>query len=494
MDIDQILKLEEQYNLYDDTIEGIHYWMYARSELCAFILPRIENPEVGKAHNHLKSKASFWGKVWGLLYNSIWNGKRKAFQAEMCIIGHERRIWENNEYECKYTKEIYEYYKDKAIILERPYNYGHLKPIGEEEKVVYLDYISLLCNFHYLFVKNLRKRKYREICNEVETHMREPLKELNQEIGIHYTMAELQAYLAKIILRNQTRIRQMEKLLDKIQPRSIMEVVGYSNTCMAANEVAKRKNIITYEMQHGIAGHTDYGYNFKTEKALPQLPSYFLTFGDYVEGNIRFPVEKEVRSVGFPYLERKVMKRREAKKEKDIKTVLFLSSGQIGEHFSQLACRLAELTETEQKCNVIYKLHPGEYVAWEQRYPRLLELEREGKIRVIDSSDSDLYQLFDEADVQVAGTPTTSICEGLAFGLVTLVYDFYDLTKISFLFEEGFAQKISDTSDIQPILDAVTGSTGKKEENWRKMWKGNAMKNIVNVIEKTSGVKGMSNY
>ena len=324
MDIDQILKLEEKYNLYDDTIEGIHYWMYARSELCAFILPRIENPEVGKAHNHLKSKASFWGKVWGLLYNSIWNGKRKAFQAEMCIIGHERRIWENNEYECKYTKEIYEYYKDKAIILERPYNYGHLKPIGEEEKVVYLDYISLLCNFHYLFVKNFRKRKYREICNEVETHMREPLKELNQEIGIHYTMAELQAYLAKIILRNQTRIRQMEKLLDKIQPRSIMEVVGYSNTCMAANEVAKRKN-----MQHGIAGHTDYGYNFKTEKALPQLPSYFLTFGDYVEGNIRFPVEKEVRSVGFPYLERKVMKRREAKKEKDIKTVLFLSSGQI---------------------------------------------------------------------------------------------------------------------------------------------------------------------
>ena len=76
VDIDQILKLEEKYNLYDDTIEGIHYWMYARSELCAFILPRIENPEVGKAHNHLKSKASFWGKVWGLLYNSIWNGKK----------------------------------------------------------------------------------------------------------------------------------------------------------------------------------------------------------------------------------------------------------------------------------------------------------------------------------------------------------------------------------------------------------------------------------
>lgn len=136
----------------------------------------------------------------------------------MCIIGHERRIWENNEYECKYTKEIYEYYKDKAIILERPYNYGHLKPIGEEEKVVYLDYISLLCNFHYLFVKNFRKRKYREICNEVETHMREPLKELNQEIGIHYTMAELQAYLAKIIYEIRPAYGKWKSCLIKYSP------------------------------------------------------------------------------------------------------------------------------------------------------------------------------------------------------------------------------------------------------------------------------------
>ena len=48
MDIDRILKLEGKYNLYEDTIEGIHYWMYGRGELCNFILPRIENPEVGK--------------------------------------------------------------------------------------------------------------------------------------------------------------------------------------------------------------------------------------------------------------------------------------------------------------------------------------------------------------------------------------------------------------------------------------------------------------
>lgn len=489
MDVDQILKLEEKYNLYDDTIEGIHYWMYARNELCAFILPRIENPELGNVHNHLKNKASFWGKAWGLLYNSIWNGKRKAFQAEVCIIGHERRIWENNEYECKYTKEIYEHYKDKAIILERPYNYGHLKPIGEEN-IAYLDYISLLCNIHYLFVKNFRKRKYREICNEIKRHMEEPLKELNQEIDIRYTMAELQAYLAKIILRNQTRIREMEKLLDKIQPRVIIEVVGYSNTCMAANEVAKRKNIITYEIQHGIAGHTDYGYNFKTEKALPQLPAYFLTFGDYVAGNIRFPVEKEVKAVGFPYLEKQVLKKKGIEKSSDKKTVLFLSNGVIGRQFSQLACKFIETIRPDRGCRVIYKLHPGEYLTWKQLYPELFELEQKGRVEVIDSNNSDLYQLFGETDVQVAGTPTTAICEGLAFGLLTLVYNFYDLTKISFLFEEGAAYKIDNIGDIQPIWDAIAGNLDKKEENWTEIWKTGAMKNIVNVIQETSEVTG----
>lgn len=487
MDIDRILKLEGKYNLYEDTIEGIHYWMYGRGELCNFILPRIENPEVGKAHNQLKSKTSFLGKVWGLLYNSIWNGKRKAFQAEVCIIDHERRIWENNEYECKYTKEIYEHYKDKAIILERPYNYGHLKPIGKE-KVAYLDYISLLCNFHYLFVKTFRKRKYRKICNEIERHMRDPLKELNQEIGIHYSMAELQAYLSKVILRNQVRIREMERLLDKIQPRIIIEVVGWSNTCMAANETAKRRKIITYEMQHGVSGRTDYEYNYQTKKILPQLPAYYLTYGDYVGERERFPVV--TRAVGFPYLERQVLKEREAKKVKDHKTVLFLSSGTIGERLSQLACRFTETAYDDKRCKVIYKLHPGEYLVWKQLYPRLLELEQEGRIQVIDSSNSDLYQLFSEADVQVAGAPTTSICEGLAFGLTTLVYPLCDLTKVSFLFENGFAHKIDDTSDIQPIWDAVNGNAEKKENNWRKMWKENAMDNVIRVVEETSGVKG----
>lgn len=489
MDIEKVLEIENKYHLYEDTIEGIQYWMYARYELCQFYFPRLKDPDIGIAHSKLKNKASFIKKVGGLLWNSIWNGRRRVSKAEVCIIDHERRVCEDGVYECKYTKEVYEYFKKKAIILERPYNYGHLKPINEDN-IVYLDYISLLCNFYYLYVKYFRRKKYNSIHNQVKSRMEMPLLEMNQALQMNCSLENISTILSKIILTNQVRLKKMDELIDRIQPRILIETVGYSNTCMAANEVARKKNIIIYEMQHGAFGATHYAYNLRTDKKIEQLPDYFLVFGDFWKQNENFLEGENIRAVGFPYLEKRNRKEKGQIKSDGKKTVLFLSGGDIGEKLSKIACKFVEEVGTIIQCNVIYKLHPGEYLVWEKNYPELRELHQNGKIQVIDSNDSNLYALFSKADIQVVGTLSTTVYEGLAFGLKTIAYNIGDLGDLKYLFDQQCAYRIDDLEDVDSIYRILVDQNECMQVDADFFWKQNALENIIEVIEETSGVKG----
>lgn len=490
MDIEKVLEIENKYHLYEDTIEGVQYWMYARRELCLFYFPRLKDPSIGIVHNKLKNKTGFIKKAGGLLWNSIWNGRRKVSRAEVCIIDHERRVFEDGAYECKYTKEVYEYFKKKAIILERPYNYGHLRPINED-RIVYLDYISLLCNFYYLYVKYFRRKEYNAIYNQVKSHMEIPLAEMNHAFQMNCSLENIAAILSKVILRNQVRIKKMDELFDRIQPRILIETVGYSNTCMAANEVARKKNIIIYEMQHGAFGAIDSVYNLRADKKIMQLPDYFLVFGDFWKLNWEiFSKGENIRAVGFPYLEKKIRMLRGKIKSDGKKTVLFLSSGNIGEKLSRIACKFVEEVDILEQCNVFYKLHPGEYLVWEKNYPELRELHQSGKIQVIDSNDSNLYALFSKADIQVVGTISTTIYEGLAFGLRTIAYNLGNLGDLKYLFDKLYAYRIDNLEDVESIYKILMDQNECTQVDASFFWKQNALENIIEVIEETSGVKG----
>lgn len=51
------------------------------------------------------------------------------------------RVLENNKYICLYTEQIAEKYQN-SVVLERPYNYKHLKP-AKTNNIIYCDYIEL---------------------------------------------------------------------------------------------------------------------------------------------------------------------------------------------------------------------------------------------------------------------------------------------------------------------------------------------------------------
>ena len=100
--------------------------------------------------------------------------------------------------------------------------------------------------------------------------------------------------------------------------------------------------------------------------------------------------------------------------------------------------------------NIIYKLHPGEYDTWRQNYPELVnDLDN---FKVIDNSETPLYQLFAQSNYQV-GAFSTAIYEGLMFNCKTFILDVPGVEYLSDLIKKGYVCQVNDISDLMDNLE-----------------------------------------
>lgn len=483
MNVEDILKIEKKYGLYDDEIDGVNYWIYARYRLLQYDLPRLQGKFEGEMHARLANKRSFIKKVPAIIYNMIFRGKIKAKPADICIVNHERRVWENGRFECKYTRKLYEHYGNNCIYLERLYNYGHLRPI-DERNFVYLDYISILSTIYYWAIRLFQRKKYKEVLCQAERHVGKALAEIAECYNVKYQLQDLTKRIVQIVYKAKVRKRLFRRLLKKINPKAIVEVVGYSPISMLINEVAHEMGIPSFELQHGLIGEEHFAYNYANENRLMQFPDFILLFGDLGRENVRWPIDiSHVLPVGFPYLEEKssVLKKNGNKDGK--KVILFLSQATVGRELSILAYELWKLIQDKQlNIKIIFKLHPGEYLVWKEKYPELCSVSGDSEVQVVDSNKSDLYQLLSQADIQI-GVYSTTIVEGLMWGSKTLIYRMETTSSIiKLLCANNIAHYIDNAEDI---LDYLTGNeiAGDKIETDR-LWKRDAVNNILQAIHK----------
>lgn len=482
---EDILDIEKKYGLYDDTIDGVNYWVYARHLIFQSYFPKLQGVLHGDIHAQSSGIADVLKKIPSLVYHSFSRGSSKAGRADICIINHERRVWDDGRFVCKYTDSLYRNFEQNCICLERPYRYSHLKPISEK-RVVYLDGIFLSCILHYWSVRLFHRKRYRSLCRQVKAHTAEALKEIAACYGVELPPDSLVNVISMLILKTEKRIGLTEDLLDRIQPRIIVELVGYEHMCMTVNEIAHDRGIPIVELQHGTINEWHWAYNYANTGSIRQFPDYVLLFGEFWRRAVRWPIEEtRVISAGFPYLEEKRKLPGLKRKQGGETVVLFLSQGIIGERLSGLACRLRELVKAEKlPVRIIYKLHPGEYPIWKQRYPALYAADGEGGFTVIDTDKSDLYRLFGEADLQI-GVFSTAILEGIMWDLKTLIYRIWEPSaEIQYLCDHGMAHYIDTAEDI---LDHLAGENTDNRIDADYVWKRDAARNLSRLVKDILG-------
>ena len=104
------------------------------------------------------------------------------------------------------------------------------------------------------------------------------------------------------------------------------------------------------------------------------------------------------------------------------------------------------------------------------------------EVRVINSSDVQLYELFAEADIQV-GVTSTSLYEGLLYNLDTYILDIGNAKeRMQYLCKYGYARMVYSPLQFLDYMKTWNYDINKKR-NIPEFFEKNSLLKTINVIE-----------
>jgi hypothetical protein len=407
-----------------------------------------------------------------LLKTLIFDPLKRLCRSDILILNHERKILRGNTYICKYTDVISKAYP-QAIILEKPYQEGHLRPT-DRHNLFFTDSISIKGRLYSIHAMKFRKKYVGKLKAEIFEELNDALSEMQKTYDIKLDIDKLLAEITRRFIICKKKKMLWKQVIEKIQPKAIIETVHYSMDNMLINEIAANMGIPTIELQHGTIHNEHIAYQYaQVQRPIPQLPKYILTFSEYWNDIVNMPGQcVKLISVGFPYFEEKVVEGFGNHEANSNKKIIFLSQGTIGTKLSRLASDLAGILSGEYQ--IIYKLHPSEYHIWKDKCPWL----NNGNVTVIDDNSIDLYGLFAISYAQV-GVYSTAIYEGLGFRLRTFIYNIEMAATMGPLCDIGYATMFDSAPELKNLLD----KDQKGIESVEILWMKNAKENMLQAID-----------
>jgi len=456
-------KLELDLSCFELEINGVPIWERVR-----FGVYRELRQKTGAGQAHTRNEEGIrtyfngvmqWGKNW-IYKNPFLSGEHQYM-----FVGHPRRKLEDDGYWWDvYCDPIHDETDLDYIHFETPHLMSHHTP-AKTEHLRYLDAITYTGTIQ-------RKLGLRtpSIGTDASDHIAEIESEIVDRFGVR---ADVEGKIrTKLHVRNTT-LGLYKRLLDRVNPDVVILVVSYGKETFI--EACKQKEIPVVELQHGVIYDHHFGYSFPHGIQKETFPDYLLTFGAFWNENARFPLpDDRLIPVGYPYLNQSVDQYDDVTKHDQL---LFISQGTIGEQLSKFAMEVS--THSNLECDIVYKLHPGEYDRWRDEYPWLLGAD----FKIVDSSDRQLYALFAESTAQI-GVSSTAVYEGLAFGLETFVYDCHGSSVLQPLVDDGSASKVASVDQLVSLL-----GSGKVSFNHNYYFELESIERICRVIKHISDMK-----
>jgi hypothetical protein len=461
---DQFLRMEDELDLFNQKIDNVYFWEKIRVK----IFDQISRVTITSGQSNPKRKYKALEVVKTGIHsikNIIIKNPYLSSQKDILFIGHSRRrLHEDGKWWDIYCDPIIENLDKSYVLTEYPYLFTHLKPV-KTSNIRYLDF------FVFSFVLQRFLRIKRVHFSKEEKFL---IEKIQNEIYTKFrTKININELLKTNLLLRKTFLPLFIRLLKRIRPKLIILVISYNVVNEALCEASKKLNIPVIELQHGVLNSYHYGYSYPEAKRKKHFfVDYFFAFGSFWRDSTEFPIEKErIFCVGYPYFE-KVLKKYKNVPKKD--KILFISPGYpLGKAFSQFALEFSE--KSLQNCEIVYKLHPGEYHDWKKNYPWLVN----SNIQVIDNEAISIYQLFAESKIQV-GVSSTAIYEGLMFGLRTYIINMFGIEYMEFLIESGAVKMILSVDELE---ESITTEKNLPEVNPDIFFKKDALNNIYEKID-----------
>ena len=463
---------EEKHGLINNrSVEGFQYWNYMRRDMNMSF--KDEYADLDPVFFKNMKEASKSGRINDLkriLKVFTPDGSDPVKKADVLILCHGRRQEIDGKLVSIYTDYLEDYFPDSVSVQRTGGGKGYRDSL-KTRHIVFLEKLTTKSYIYKYLNRLIHPGEYNRIRRTVLDDMREAFADLKKNYSLNVNEEDFAGRAASLFFYYRYKKPRLEKLIKKISPKVIVEVVGRSFDAEIINEIAFENGIETVELQHGSVG-----FWYPDGVTLPQVPKWYYLFGNYWKKAVKLPVpEDHVLSMGFPYHDMMMEKYPGERRHRDDNTIIFLSSRKYGKELSAVAMELKEL---RPDIHIIYKLHPREYQDYSGVYAPL----DSAGIEVIKDDSLPLYGLFSRSGMQV-GVESTAVYEGMGFALRTFIWDIPMAASLKELASLGYASVFKDAGELSELIKA--GDNDNTRYDIDDFWKRNSLNNIV------SGIKGL---
>lgn len=457
---ERLLMIEAESGIFGLEVNSIQLWQYVRW----FCLVEIMYDVTGIAGLVPTQKRICIQKEHMRFKEMIDRQQFLLRKKDLIVMNHPRRIKEGKYYRCFVTETLLENLDCSYYVFENDYRGQHFRPAPTKN----LKYINMNMLRRFFYIRNNETdNKLRLFYNKVIS-----VFEYSNEIKLsNKVKKEILNYIVHGYYEIYYRTIWARIVFALVKPKAIIVTSPYSPDAGAIIVEAKRQNIKTIEMQHGICqGHFFYNYLYQGKVEI--FPDYLFVYSRHDREMQRYPIARErIIPVGCPDLEKRSKMYKKSKKNTK-KVLLFISSEKI---VAEYAVRLRK-DERFKDIRMIYKLHPDEYGQWKREYP---QLEGSG-VEVISENKHDIYYYLGHADY-VIGTVSTVLYEATAFDTEIFIICGGSYRQSAMLYENGYAQLVTNIDALSDkILNPVLDNSKNKENYFEK----NAIENMKRELNK----------
>jgi len=258
------------------------------------------------------------------------------------------------------------------------------------------------------------------------------------------------------------QVEASKMLLQKVNPKAIVEICSYDSAPRAMNLVARKHGIPIIELQHGlISQNMSYNYfvpdDYQGEKP---LPNKILVYGDASKQSILGAgtafSSGNIDVVGFPrlseFLKKLKSEGRDSLREKtrdhlrlpQDAFVLTITSQPTTSHcLSNFLKKALERLEGDD-FTVLIKPHPSEAETWKRSYGDIIQ---DRRVRILTDKDIDLYELLVASDVH-ATVCSTVFLECFALGVPNIIIGCPGYSNVLQLVDQNEIIIVKDPSEF----------------------------------------------
>lgn len=461
-----IFEAEKEMDLFNKSIQGVYFWNLVRFPFYRKITTQTGVRGVAHTAYKVDSFTNKYKHVLNATNAAVFHNPHFSSECDLLFFGHPRRkMMEDGFWWDIYCDPVINELKSryKCLLIEKPVYPDHKKP-AKTKGIRYLDFHVLLGTLYFkLATPGFSLTKDDEnLLEQIQCFIRDRLQNIRDPVQNHQGRGfnpDLKKIVSIALWERKKLLPIYVRVLKKMNPRLVLMVVGYANYTFI--EACRRLNVPVLELQHGFMSRYHLGYSYPHAKpANNALPDYLLTFGDHWKNLVDFAIPQEnILSAGYPYFDSEANKYKQPFAGPRKNQILFISQGTAGKQISRFAVETSELLEKSgnPSCQVVYKLHPGEYDRWKTEYPWLVD----SNIKIIEDDSIPLYKLIAQSKILVGLSSTViyetiGLMDRLGIDLKIFLLDLPGIETMETVIRSGAAYKTAAPVELIENLESPT--------------------------------------